>query len=97
MFIKAVSNYPYGDAFFEMVRFDFVLDSKLNVFLMEAGEYILQIDPEPEIYFLSLRTPRAIEIRKILENTTQTLSLDFFNRKDLVCTHIFCPPFLCTC
>ncbi|XP_023319534.1 tubulin polyglutamylase TTLL6 isoform X2 [Eurytemora carolleeae] len=37
MFIKAMSHYPHKEAFFEMVRFDFVLDENLNVFLMEAN------------------------------------------------------------
>ena len=37
MFIKAISHYPHKDAFFEMVRFDFVLDEDLNVYLMEAN------------------------------------------------------------
>ena len=36
-FAKAVRNYPYRDAFFEMVRFDFVIDDQLNVYLMEAN------------------------------------------------------------
>jgi tubulin monoglycylase TTLL15 len=36
-FAKAASNYPHPRAFFEMVRFDFVLDSKLNVYLMEVN------------------------------------------------------------
>jgi len=37
LFIKAISHYPHKDAFFEMVRFDFVLDEDLNVYLMEAN------------------------------------------------------------
>jgi len=37
MFIKAVSHYPHKSAFFEMVRFDFVVDEDLNVYLMEAN------------------------------------------------------------
>jgi len=37
MFIKAIKNYPHKDAFFEMVRFDFVLDEDLKVYLMEAN------------------------------------------------------------
>ena len=36
-FAKAVRNYPNRDAFFEMVRFDFVIDDELNVYLMEAN------------------------------------------------------------
>ena len=36
-FAKAVRNYPHSDAFFEMVRFDFVIDDQLNVYLMEAN------------------------------------------------------------
>ena len=36
-FIKAMRNYPNRDAFFEMVRFDFVIDDELNVYLMEAN------------------------------------------------------------
>ena len=36
-FAKAVRNYPHRDAFFEMVRFDFVIDDELNVYLMEAN------------------------------------------------------------
>ena len=36
-FAKAASHYPYPRNFFEMVRFDFVLDSKLKVYLMEAN------------------------------------------------------------
>ena len=36
-FAKAVRNYPHKDAFFEMVRFDFVIDDELNVYLMEAN------------------------------------------------------------
>ena len=34
---KAASHYPYPRNFFEMVRFDFVLDSDLKVYLMEAN------------------------------------------------------------
>ena len=37
LFIKALSHYPHKAAFFEMVRFDFVLDEDLNVYLMEAN------------------------------------------------------------
>lgn len=36
-FIKAASHYPFKEAFFEMVRFDFVIDEELNVYLMEAN------------------------------------------------------------
>ncbi len=36
-FIKAGSKYPNRRGFFEMVRFDFVLDSKMNVYLMEVN------------------------------------------------------------
>ena len=36
-FVKDVRNYPHSDAFFEMVRFDFVIDDQLNVYLMEAN------------------------------------------------------------
>ena len=36
-FIRAVSHYPHKDAFFEMVRFDFVIDEDLKVYLMEAN------------------------------------------------------------
>merc|ERR1711972_420099 len=36
-FAKAVANYPNREAFFEMVRFDFVIDEDLNVYLMEAN------------------------------------------------------------
>ena len=36
-FVKAVSHYPHKDAFFEMVRFDFVIDEDLKVYLMEAN------------------------------------------------------------
>lgn len=36
-FAKAIKNYPHKRNFFEMVRFDFVLDSKLNVYLMEVN------------------------------------------------------------
>ena len=36
-FAKAVRNYPHREAFFEMVRFDFVIDDELNVYLMEAN------------------------------------------------------------
>merc|ERR1712203_746873 len=36
-FIKAASHYPYPHNFFEMVRFDFVLDDELKVYLMEAN------------------------------------------------------------
>jgi len=36
-FAKAVANYPNREAFFEMVRFDFVIDDQLNVYLMEAN------------------------------------------------------------
>jgi hypothetical protein len=31
LFTKAVSHYPHKDAFFEMVRFDFVIDENLKV------------------------------------------------------------------
>ena len=34
---SAAKKYPHKRAFFEMVRFDFVLDSKLNVYLMEVN------------------------------------------------------------
>lgn len=36
-FVKAASHYPHSSAFFEMVRFDFVIDSDLSVYLMEAN------------------------------------------------------------
>ena len=36
-FADALKNYPHKRLFFEMVRFDFVLDSKLNLYLMEAN------------------------------------------------------------
>jgi len=36
-FTRAISHYPHKEAFFEMVRFDFVIDDKLNVYLMEAN------------------------------------------------------------
>merc|ERR1719219_979764 len=36
-FIKATSHYPHKEAFFEMVRFDFVIDDELKVYLMEAN------------------------------------------------------------
>jgi len=36
-FIRATSHYPHKEAFFEMVRFDFVIDDQLNVYLMEAN------------------------------------------------------------
>jgi len=36
-FTRATSHYPHKEAFFEMVRFDFVIDDKLNVYLMEAN------------------------------------------------------------
>jgi len=36
-FVKAVGHYPHKDAFFEMVRFDFVIDDELKVYLMEAN------------------------------------------------------------
>ena len=36
-FIKAAAKYPHRRGFFEMVRFDFFVDSKLNVYLMEAN------------------------------------------------------------
>ena len=36
-YLKAINKYPHKRAFFEMVRFDFVLDSKLNVYLMEVN------------------------------------------------------------
>jgi hypothetical protein len=31
LFVKAVSQYPHKEAFFEMVRFDFVIDENLKV------------------------------------------------------------------
>ena len=34
---KAIQNYPHKRAFFEMVRFDFVLDAKLHLYLMEVN------------------------------------------------------------
>jgi hypothetical protein len=36
-FIRAASKYPSRRGFFEMVRFDFVIDSKMNVYLMEVN------------------------------------------------------------
>ena len=36
-FADALKKYPHKRAFFEMVRFDFVLDAQLNVYLMEAN------------------------------------------------------------
>ena len=36
-FISAIKKYPHKRAFFEMVRFDFVLDSKMNLYLMEVN------------------------------------------------------------
>ena len=36
--MKLVSKYPYGtNSFFELVRFDFVIDNELNVYLMEVN------------------------------------------------------------
>ncbi|XP_076462884.1 putative tubulin polyglutamylase ttll-15 [Babylonia areolata] len=35
--METASKYPSTNNFFEMVRFDFVLDEKLNVYLMEAN------------------------------------------------------------
>lgn len=34
--LKAVSKYPSKNNFFEMFRFDFVVDDELNVFLLEV-------------------------------------------------------------
>lgn len=36
-FAGAIKNYPHKRLFFEMVRFDFVLDADLNLFLMEVN------------------------------------------------------------
>jgi len=36
-FMRAISHYAQKEAFFEMVRFDFVIDNQLNVYLMEAN------------------------------------------------------------
>jgi tubulin monoglycylase TTLL15 len=36
-FVNAIGRYPHKRAFFEMVRFDFVVDSKLQIYLMEAN------------------------------------------------------------
>ena len=36
-FARAIENYPHKRLFFEMVRFDFVLNSKLQLYLMEAN------------------------------------------------------------
>ncbi|CAK8673493.1 unnamed protein product [Clavelina lepadiformis] len=36
--LRSLSRYPYGsDSFFEMVRFDFVVDSQLHIYLMEVN------------------------------------------------------------
>ena len=34
---SAVKKYPYPNSFFELVRFDFILDSKFNIYLMEIN------------------------------------------------------------
>ena len=34
---KVVKKYPYPGSFFELVRFDFIIDSKFNVYLMEIN------------------------------------------------------------
>ena len=36
-YLKAINKYPHKRAFFEMVRFDFVLDAKMNIYLMEVN------------------------------------------------------------
>ena len=35
--IKALNNYPQQNNFFEMMRFDFIIDDKLKIYLMEAN------------------------------------------------------------
>nr|CAD7456827.1 unnamed protein product [Timema tahoe] len=37
LLIESLSHYKYNHNFFEMVRFDFVIDEDLNVFVMEAN------------------------------------------------------------
>ena len=37
LYLKAINKYPHKRAFFELVRFDFLLDSKMNVHLMEVN------------------------------------------------------------
>ena len=36
-YLKAINKYPHKRAFFELVRFDFILDSKMNIYLMEVN------------------------------------------------------------
>lgn len=40
--IKLLSAYPSKRNFFEMMRFDFVVDEDLNVFIMEVTFYIVK-------------------------------------------------------
>jgi hypothetical protein len=42
LFVKAASHYPHKDAFFEMVRFDFVLDEDLKVKCLAFALYWLK-------------------------------------------------------
>ncbi|CAG2068204.1 unnamed protein product, partial [Timema podura] len=37
LLIESASHYKYNHNFFEMMRFDFVIDEDLNVFVMEAN------------------------------------------------------------
>ena len=36
-FVAALNRYPHKRAFFEMVRFDFVVGSNMQLYLMEAN------------------------------------------------------------
>ena len=37
LYLKAMNKYAHKRAFFELVRFDFLLDSKMNIHLMEVN------------------------------------------------------------
>ena len=68
--MRFVSRFPYGSRlFFEMVRFDFVIDSALNVYLME-------VNMSPNLSSAHYK-PNAIMYEQIVLNTLTLVGLNF--------------------
>ncbi|CAH0383117.1 unnamed protein product [Bemisia tabaci] len=73
--LKAVSKYPSKNNFFEMFRFDFVVDDELNVFLLEANmSPNLSSDHYP---------PNQLLYRQVLFGLFSIVGLAHFKRRSL--------------
>jgi len=66
--LKSVSKYPFGTkSFFEMVRFDFVVDNQLNVYLME-------VNMSPNLSSAHFQ-PNAVMYEQVIMNTLSLVGL----------------------